>query len=221
MELWFLLFSIIIVFIFWQKRRIPREITERFEDNNVTKLLNKLPNNCIVLHDIYIPKKNGSAARIAHVVINQNGLFVIETKNYNGVIIGSESSEYWTQMVAGHQEHFYNPILQNNLRIKELQYYLRDALYNIPVHSVIVFGRRSLLKLEKPIKKAKVVRRSKLAWVLQHEAKDVFVYYNDRKAIKDLLSSPFLEKNIKRRRNQYQLITDINQYKSRNKKSSM
>ncbi|MBB6444016.1 nuclease-related domain-containing protein [Bacillus benzoevorans] len=221
MKLWFLLSGIIIVFIYWQKRRSPQKITERFEDNNVTKLLNKLPENCIVLHDVYIPKKNGSSVRIDHIVINQNGLYVIETKNYNGVIKGSENSKYWTQIVADHPENFYNPILQNNQLIKELHYYLRDALHNIPVHSVIVFGKRSHLKLEKPIKKAQVIKRFKLSWVLQHESKDIFVYYKERKAIKDLLSSPYLEKSIKHRRNQYHLITDINQYKSRNKKSSM
>lgn len=221
MEFWFWIASIIIVFIFWQKRRYPLKITERFADNNVTKLLNNLPDNCMVFHDIYIPRKNGSSTRIEHIVINQNGLFIIETKNYNGVIKGSENSEYWTQIVAGHEAPFYNPVLQNKHLIKDLQYYLRDVLHNVPVCSVIVFGKHSLLKLEKPIKEAKVINSSKLSWVLRYESKDIFVYYRERKAIKDLLSSPYLEKNTKRRRNQYQLITDITQYKSRNKKSSI
>lgn len=221
MVVWFLLTGVIIAFILWQKNRIPSKITERFEDNNIIKQLNKLPNNCLVLHDIYIPKKNGSLTRIHHIVINQNGLFVIDTKNYNGLIMGTENSEYWTQVVGGHKDYFYNPILQNDKRIKELQHYLREALEGIPVHSVIVFGKHTVLKLDKPIKKAQVIKRFKLSRILQQESKKVYIYYKDRQFIKDLLSSPELEKSTRHRNNQLHRITDINQYRSRNKKSSM
>ena len=165
MVFWFLLTGVIIAFILWQNR-IPSKLTERFEDNNITKQLNKLPKNCIVLHDVYIPKKNGALTRINHIVINHNGLFVIDTKNYNGLIMGAENSEYWAQVVGGQKDYFYNPILQNDNRIKEIQHYLRGALGDVPVHSVIVFGKHTVLKLDKPIKKAKVIKRLKFSWVL-------------------------------------------------------
>lgn len=221
MVVWFLLTGLMIAFIIWQRNRIASKITERFEDNNITKQLNRLPNNCIVLHDLYIPKKNGSLTRINHIVINQNGLFVIDTKNYSGLIMGAENSEYWTQAVGGRKDYFYNPILQNDNRIKELQHYLREALEDVPVHSVIVFGKHTVLKLDKPIKKAKVIKRFKLSWVLQQESKNFFVYYNDRQFIKELLSSSELEKSAGRRKNHFHQITDINQYRSRKKKSSI
>lgn len=221
MVFWFLLTGVIIAFIIWQKNKIPSKIKDRFEDNNITKRLNKLPKNCIVLHDVYIPKKNGSLTRINHIVINHNGLFVIDTKNYNGLIMGTENSEYWTQVVGGQKDYFYNPILQNDNRIKVLQHYLRGALEDVPVHSVIVFGKHTILKLDKPIKKAKVIKRLKLSWVLHQESKKSFVYYNDRQFIKELLSSSELEKSVGHEKKQFHRITDINQYRSRKKKSSM
>ena len=49
MVFWFLLTGVIIAFIIWQKNKIPSKIKDRFEDNNITKQLNRLPKNCIVL----------------------------------------------------------------------------------------------------------------------------------------------------------------------------
>lgn len=217
----YLIAGILIAIILRQKRIIFIEKKERFSNNDITKLLNNLPKNCIVLHDIYIPRKYAADIRINHIVINQNGLFVIEAKNHNGLIKGSENCEYWTQVVGDHQEHFYNPILQNSHRIKDLQNYLRDALHNVPVHSVIVFGKHAFLRLDKPITKATVIKRYKLTRVLMRETKNTFVYYRDRQAIKDLLSAPYLDKSVKRRKPLQHHIIDLNQYKSRSKKSSM
>jgi hypothetical protein len=98
---------------------------------------------------------------------------------------------------------------------------LKGALEDVPVHSVIVFGKHTVLKLDKPIKKAKVIKRSKLSRILRQESKKVFVYYKDRQFIKELLSSSELEKSAKHRKKQFRRITDINQYRTRNKKSYM
>lgn len=57
-------------------------------------------------------------ALIDHVVISKYGVFVIETKNYRGWIIGNEKSEYWTQVIYKRKERLYNPIKQNYGHIK-------------------------------------------------------------------------------------------------------
>lgn len=41
-------------------------------------------------------KSGDKTSQIDHIVISDYGIFVIETKNYKGWILGSENSEYWT-----------------------------------------------------------------------------------------------------------------------------
>ena len=55
------------------------------------------------------------------MVVSIYGIFVIETKTYQGIIIGGENSEHWTQNIYGNKYEFRNPILQNHGHIKSLK----------------------------------------------------------------------------------------------------
>ena len=81
---------------------------------------------------------NGKTVQIDHILINKNGIFVIETKNYKGEIYGNEEQHEWTQVLAfGNVENkFYNPIKQNKSHIYKLQKFLPK---NIDIISVVVF----------------------------------------------------------------------------------
>lgn len=65
-----------------------------------------------VLNNITL-QTDGRTTQIDHVVVSNLGLFVIETKNYKGWIIGDEYSEYWTQVIYKRKEKLYNHIRQN------------------------------------------------------------------------------------------------------------
>jgi hypothetical protein len=56
------------------------------------------------LHDITIPSVKGKTTQIDHVVVSEYGVFVIETKNYTGWIVGDEKSDYWTQVIYKRKE---------------------------------------------------------------------------------------------------------------------
>ena len=47
------------------------------------------------------------------MVLSEYGIFVIETKNYSGWILGGEYSEEWTKNVYGKKYKFRNPLKQN------------------------------------------------------------------------------------------------------------
>ena len=49
------------------------------------------------LFNLYIPKLNDETTEVDVVLIHPKGFFVIESKNYNGWIFGSEKNRYWTQ----------------------------------------------------------------------------------------------------------------------------
>ncbi len=59
--------------------------------------------------------RNGRrTVQVDHIVVSRYGIFVIETKNYSGWILGGENAEYWTKNMYGTKYRFYNPIRQNN-----------------------------------------------------------------------------------------------------------
>lgn len=87
--------------------------------------LSKLPKNeYIVLNDIMIKDEKGTH-QIDHLVISKYGIFVIEMKNYNGLIKGKEYDNKWCQFLGNIKNYFLNPIHQNYGHIKSLSNLLK------------------------------------------------------------------------------------------------
>lgn len=83
--------------------------------------LNKLPKeNYLILNNIMINSSKGTN-QIDHIVISKYGIFVIETKNYAGLITGNEYKDKWTQHLGKNKYYFHNPIHQNYAHIKALE----------------------------------------------------------------------------------------------------
>jgi len=59
--------------------------------------------------------------QIDHVVVSNYGIFVIETKNYKGLIIGNEFDDNWMQVIYKSKEKLYNPVKQNYGHIQALK----------------------------------------------------------------------------------------------------
>lgn len=99
------------------------------------------------LFNCYVPKNRSQTSEIDVILINPYGIFVFESKNYNGWIFGNEDDIYWTQCLnrgkISKTIKFYNPILQNQSHIKTLKYIIGNK---IPIYSIIVFSDRCELK---------------------------------------------------------------------------
>ena len=107
-----LLFSFFIYFIYLIDKKIPIWKGKAGEKEVIRKLKKLDPTKYTVLNDLFF--KNGDkTAQIDHVIISNYGIFVIETKNYNGKIYGSENKEYWNVYLRKFHTKFYNPIKQN------------------------------------------------------------------------------------------------------------
>jgi hypothetical protein len=63
-------------------------------------------------HDVIVPAHNGTT-QIDHVLVSCYGIFVVETKNYNGWIFGDEHAAQWTVSHFGKNFQFQNPLRQN------------------------------------------------------------------------------------------------------------
>ncbi|WP_134702981.1 NERD domain-containing protein [Ammoniphilus sp. YIM 78166] len=117
-------------------------------EKKVQKKLKSLdPNQYISVHDIMIQISEGKTSQIDHIILSSYGIFVIETKNYQGWIFGKDQQQYWTQTIYKRKEKLFNPVWQNKGHIKALQDLLSD-FPTVPYHSIIVFGDQATLKVE-------------------------------------------------------------------------
>lgn len=60
-------------------------------------LLDKLEGYKKFLFNCYIPKGDGTTTEVDVIMIHETGIYVIESKNYNGCIFGREDAYEWTQ----------------------------------------------------------------------------------------------------------------------------
>ncbi len=76
-----------------------------------------------LFNDFCFEDENGYSSEIDHILITRGGIFVIETKNWNGTISGNPSDEFITFMHADgkHVKRYRNPILQNESHIRHLK----------------------------------------------------------------------------------------------------
>ena len=113
----------------------------------VSRKLDQLPKDQYqVLNNVTIPTPKGSS-QIDHLVVSIYGIFVIETKNYNGWIYGGEYAEYWTQNIYGNKYQFYNPILQNAGHVRALRRVLKE-FEPLPILPIIAFSGEADLKVK-------------------------------------------------------------------------
>ena len=135
----------VIALMVWLRIIMPN-IKGKMGEFNVSVVLATLPKDEYqVINDIIIPSKYGTT-QIDHVVVSIYGIFVIETKNYKGLIYGGEDAETWTKNMWGNKYSLRNPLKQNYGHVKSLQ-----AILNIPKEMfipIVVFSNRAKLRVQ-------------------------------------------------------------------------
>jgi hypothetical protein len=108
--------------------------------------LDQLPKDCHYLSDLLIknPKAKSGYSQIDHVVLTPYGIFVIETKNYQGTIYGGKDRKTWS--VNG-KFKMMNPFVQNYGHIKSLAS-LIDRKYEKSFISIVSFTKRSTFNVD-------------------------------------------------------------------------
>jgi putative lipoic acid-binding regulatory protein len=139
-----LIFSIILAIIL---RIYGPTIKGYFGEKSVSFFLSRLdPGKYKVINNIML-KIDGRTSQIDHVVVSNYGIFVIETKNYNGWILGNEYDDYWTQVIYKRKEKLFNPIKQNYGHIQALKNVLSEY-QELNYISIITFTTKADLKVK-------------------------------------------------------------------------
>ena len=138
-----LLFFISLIVLF---KLFQADLKGAIGEQNVALRLRSLDKSKYKVINNVVLQAGEYTSQIDHIVISDYGVFVIETKNYKGWILGHERSEYWTQVIFQRKEKLYNPIRQNLGHIRTLKKCLA-AYPTIPYHSIIVFSSRATIKV--------------------------------------------------------------------------
>ena len=133
-------------------RESNAEILGNIGENKVHEILKQLPKEYFVLNDLIIETGKGYSTQIDHIVISKYGIFIIETKNYRGVIYGSDEKDQWKQVITyktfyrrrkyrkeTHVYHFYNPVKQNMSHVHTIQYMLNKYWRHFEIFPIVVF----------------------------------------------------------------------------------
>lgn len=172
--------------------RLYPKIRGFFGEFWVKQELKKLPEEYIVLNDIMIKSKN-KTHQMDHIIISRYGIFVIEMKNYYGLIKGTEFEEKWTQYLGKKKYKFLNPIRQNYGHIETLK-----ELLNLKANqfiSIICFSNQAKLSVKT---KTKVTQ---LDFILEeiYPYKNVLINSDLKEIEQKILSSNITETKEKRK----------------------
>jgi hypothetical protein len=133
------------------KRKIASTRIGELGEHKINIQLDQLPKECKYLSDILIvnSKSKTGYSQTDHVVITPYGLFVIETKNYNGEIKGNKIDKYWT---VSNRFKMYNPFMQNYGHIKALEQILSECT-PLTFVSMISFTMRCRFSIDPELRK--------------------------------------------------------------------
>lgn len=92
-----------------------------------------------VANDLILRDGRGGLTQIDHLALTSDGLLVVETKDFGGLISGQAYDRTWTQCIGSHKRTFENPLRQNYGHVKAVQ----SIVPGVPVSGLVVFMDRA------------------------------------------------------------------------------
>ena len=123
-----------------------KKIIGKIGELDVSHELNKLPSNQYsIINNVMLYDENGKSHQIDHIVFSKFGIFVIETKNFEGLIKGNTYDKQWIQILGKTKNYFYNPVHQNygHIKVLEEKLNLKENKFN----SIVCFSDKAKLNI--------------------------------------------------------------------------
>ena len=139
--------------VFWEGigKHLPIRVSTSQEKGRagerlIASILNQLPKDEYhVMNDVLL-EIGDTSSQIDHIVISQYGVFVIETKNYAGIVSGTMISDKWIQEKDDRNYEFYNPILQNQKHCQAIARCI-GMIDNPMFVPIVVFSKNCVLNV--------------------------------------------------------------------------
>ncbi len=121
-------------------------------ESEVAKILTENLDNSYYLYNDISVRSGFNRAQIDHMVVCEKGIFVLETKNWRGRLVGSETDRKWFQhaYLDRPPRALSNPVLQNKRHVAVLEKVLRSGgVPEVPIIPMLVFtGRNTTLDIK-------------------------------------------------------------------------
>jgi len=149
LKFWYIWLAII---VFYSLKTIKSSTTIKgyLGEWSVSLLLSRLDKTKYRVINNIMLQVGRNTTQIDHVVVSNYGIFIIETKNYKGIISGNEFDDNWLQEIKKYRNPVYNPLKQNYGHVqsmKEILIEFSDANY-VPI---VVFTKKSDLNINAKI----------------------------------------------------------------------
>ncbi|WP_333606657.1 nuclease-related domain-containing protein [Arsukibacterium sp.] len=140
--------GLLIALLFGNKARFKGAMAER----QLHRLLMRdLPGAYQHYRNLILETAQGDLTEVDHLVLSPYGIFVIEVKNYQGWIFGSEHQPQWTVQHVKRKHSFQNPLQQNSKHTGAVKFALGLSLQDSRlVQSIVAFSDRAELKTPLP-----------------------------------------------------------------------
>ena len=146
-------FAVLIVAALAKVRTLLRPAGWMGEQRFKRRVCQRLPaNEYRFLQDVLLPVEGGTT-QIDFVIVSEFGIWIVETKDYQGWIFGSEKDRRWTQVLARHRggrgmrTSFQNPLHQNYGHVKA--FCAATGVAETQCHNLIVFTGTAEFKTER------------------------------------------------------------------------
>ncbi|MFJ7954159.1 nuclease-related domain-containing protein [Lysinibacillus sp. NPDC096418] len=162
-------------------------------EDKVLRILAKLPNTYSVFPDVLVVSGR-KESQLDTIVVGPSGVFVVEVKNYAGVIKGNADDQRLHQIKRRSGEStFYNPVKQVSTHAYRLHQFLRHHGMDIWVHGAVYFANEStkvnvVNSTNTPIFSA-YTNESKRLLIYIEESQGQELSKREQKAIEKLLQS--------------------------------
>lgn len=148
MQIIVIIFFVIILFIFLLLSLSSDEDQKRIGGKEGELQAKKILNHYLNENDLLLNNVNisihGRNTELDYVVINNNGIFIFEVKNFSGKLVGNEDDQYWNKykISRGNKEYIKeirNPIKQLKREIYLLKEYLKYYGVDLWIEGYVLF----------------------------------------------------------------------------------
>lgn len=209
-----LIFAVAFLFMAIRVFRKPKQTYyQNLAGEQGEKKVNYIIKGCLnkgsyYLSNCYLPRKN-STSEVDGIILCPQGIFVVETKNYSGIIYGNDTDEKWIQVRTygankGEKKLVSNSVHQN--KIHKLS--LTDLIgKGYPIYSLIIFDDKcDISKLDVQSEDVYLINSSGIRTQMRliYQASPVLNQATLNKLYKILLPTTNVSANVKK-----QHIADI------------
>ncbi len=161
---------------------------ERYVRNIIQEILK---DDDILLSNVQI-RADEKSTELDNVIINSNGMYIIEVKNYSGELFGTEEDQEWIKNTISGSGNVYQKVVKNPIKQVKRQIYILSRLLKENDMDVWIEGYVFFVEMNSPVASSYVLRTQKDIDNAIHHGTNNDLSYTVQEQLKQLLTNQSL-----------------------------